>query len=301
MEINMNRHAYLIIAHHQFSLLEKLIRLLDNERNDIYIHIDKKVKNFDEQPFYKAVKYSKIYFVKRIAVSWGAFSQIKCEMELLKSAVSGSYQYYHLISGADLPLKKQSEIHNFFEKNNGCEYVQFDSETVDNNVFERLKFYYPFQEYYVSKGKIVRFIANKLLGIQKRLKINRLRKSNLVLQKGPNWFSITHELAQYILSCDKQINTMFKWTSCCDEVFVQTIVANSKFKNNLYFNGEEDNQLGCIRYIDWKRGYPYIFRKGDYDQLIGSPFFFARKFDIDVDSEIIERLFTTLMEKEAKI
>lgn len=35
----MKKHAYLIKAHHQFALLRKLLMLLDDERNDIYIHI----------------------------------------------------------------------------------------------------------------------------------------------------------------------------------------------------------------------------------------------------------------------
>ena len=71
--------------------------------------------------------------------------------------------------------------------------------------------------------------------------------------------------------------------------------------SNLYIKKKNDNYLGCMRYIDWKRGNPYIFRKDDYDQLINSPFLFARKFDLDEDPEIIERLFNTLVEKEAKI
>ena len=33
-------HAYLIIAHDQFDLLESLLKCIDDERNDIYIHID---------------------------------------------------------------------------------------------------------------------------------------------------------------------------------------------------------------------------------------------------------------------
>lgn len=37
-------HAYLIIAHNEFEVLTKLIGLLDDNRNDIYVHIDKKVE-----------------------------------------------------------------------------------------------------------------------------------------------------------------------------------------------------------------------------------------------------------------
>ena len=46
----MGKHAYLIIAHNNFYILKKLIALIDDERNDIYIHIDKKTKNFFEYP-----------------------------------------------------------------------------------------------------------------------------------------------------------------------------------------------------------------------------------------------------------
>lgn len=38
----MDKHAYLIMAHNEFDILEKQLILLDDYRNDIYIHIDKK-------------------------------------------------------------------------------------------------------------------------------------------------------------------------------------------------------------------------------------------------------------------
>ena len=47
----MNKHAYLIIAHNNFYILEKLILLIDDIRNDIYLHIDSKVKNFNFDHF----------------------------------------------------------------------------------------------------------------------------------------------------------------------------------------------------------------------------------------------------------
>ena len=36
------RHAYLILAHNNFKQLSKLVSLLDDRDNDIFIHIDKK-------------------------------------------------------------------------------------------------------------------------------------------------------------------------------------------------------------------------------------------------------------------
>ena len=34
----MKKHAYLIMAHTQFQQVAKLVRLIDNEENDIYLH-----------------------------------------------------------------------------------------------------------------------------------------------------------------------------------------------------------------------------------------------------------------------
>ena len=36
------KHAFLIMAHHQESVLKALLQALDNDRVDIFVHIDKK-------------------------------------------------------------------------------------------------------------------------------------------------------------------------------------------------------------------------------------------------------------------
>lgn len=40
------KHAYLILAHNEFVILERLIQSIDDERNDIYIHFDGKLENY---------------------------------------------------------------------------------------------------------------------------------------------------------------------------------------------------------------------------------------------------------------
>ena len=73
------KHAYLIMAHHEFEVLGKLVQALDDERNDIYIHFDKKVKNY---PLLKT-KYTNLYILqKRTDIRWGHISQIKAEYAL---------------------------------------------------------------------------------------------------------------------------------------------------------------------------------------------------------------------------
>ena len=50
------------MAHNNFDLLSLLLQLIDDARNDIYIHIDKKVKDFDVKKYENMCTYSKVYF-----------------------------------------------------------------------------------------------------------------------------------------------------------------------------------------------------------------------------------------------
>ena len=108
------------MAHNNFYILERLVKLIDDKRNDIYIHIDKKAGYFDYNYFSNLCKESKVIYIKRKRIYWGGYSQIQCELDLLKAATKNKYTYYHLLSGVDLPIKNQDYIHEFFEINKVC-------------------------------------------------------------------------------------------------------------------------------------------------------------------------------------
>ena len=70
-------HAYLIIAHDQFDLLESLLKCIDDERNDIYIHIDSHSK-LDISRIQSVLQNSRVEFVPRIHIRWGGFDMVRC-------------------------------------------------------------------------------------------------------------------------------------------------------------------------------------------------------------------------------
>ena len=113
------KHAFLIMAHDNWKILARLIKKLDHIDNDIYLHIDAKATIADAQKEIKdTCRFSKIYYVERIDASWGGYSLVQCEMSLFDEASKKKYDYYHLLSGIDFPIKPMKEIHYFFEKNN---------------------------------------------------------------------------------------------------------------------------------------------------------------------------------------
>lgn len=291
----MKKHAYLIMAHNNLQILYKTLELLDDYRSDIYIHIDKKDKNVDFDKIKKCVCKSDIYFVDRIKVNWGGYSQINCELILLKEAIKIKYQYYHLLSGIDIPLMTQDEINEFFDKNKGKQFFEItDLKNADHDFSNRVKYYHLLIDKINRANNNIYYLLLKCLNkiiikIQTLLKVDRIKKSKLTYKKGANWFSITHELAAYIVSKESWIQDNFKYTFCADEVFLQTIAWNSKFK--------EDICNDTLRCIDWNRGQPYTFRIEDYNLLINSNKIWARKFSYDVDSDIIEKLIHYVSEK----
>lgn len=288
----MNKHAYLIIAHNQFELLETIIKMLDDERNDIYIHIDEKVKDFDFAHFENIPVHSKLMFSPRVRITWGDYSQVRSETVLLKTAFENQdseqpYSYYHLISGVDLPIKTNNEIYSFFEQNYPAEFVHIASEAECKSAENRIKYYHLFRK---KRNMLNKILAQAVLRLQKAVGVNRLRNTDISVKKGTNWFSITNEFAAYLLQREDFINKTFSNSYCCDEVFVQTLLYNSPFKENLFIKEQGNNQFACARLIDWQRGNPYVFTANDFDEIISSPAMFARKFDLNKDKAVIKKI-----------
>lgn len=148
-----SRHAYMIIAYNQWNLLEELISLLDDERNDIYIHINKLIENVPFDYIKGLSKKSKIIFVDRVAIYRGTYSVFEAEMVLLKQAIKGNYRYYHLLSGQDLPLKNQNYLHDFFFKYDGYNFIDVvPKNEMKRNWYERASLYHFFIPSVLSSG-----------------------------------------------------------------------------------------------------------------------------------------------------
>ena len=117
------RHAWLIIAHNEFGILQKLVSMLDDERSDFYVHIDKKVAVLPELH----VEKGRLTFLqKRINVSWGTVSQIRTELLLLDTALkNGPYAHYHILSGTHLPLRPVGELLDYYDSHAQEEIMRF--------------------------------------------------------------------------------------------------------------------------------------------------------------------------------
>lgn len=288
------KQAYLIMAHNNFDQLSTLLSLLDDKRNDIFLHIDARAADFDGTAVCAVVRHAKLMLVPRMRVFWGGYSLVACQMKLLKEAVSsGEHGYYHMISGVDLPIQSNDCIAGFFDAHQGEEFIHFTSRQDADNLSgverKRIAVYHPFQDHIGRRGIRVNSLVES---VQSFCGVNRLAGSRFEghLGKGSNWFSITHDFARYLVQHMDEIEKTFSSGFCADELVIQTMILASPFKDRIYRGVADDDYASIMRYVDWNRGAPYVFRAADFDELVNSGMMFARKFDSHVDDEIIRKL-----------
>lgn len=219
------------------------------------------------------------------ALHGGGCSQIACELGLLGAAVArGHYSYYHLLSGQDLPIKSQDQVHLFFDSCGGKEFIRFENH---NRCYRRrIGGHVIWNNFGKSKSQV---ILRKADGILSRL-LQCLRNpaKGLKLMKGDNWFSITDGLARYIVESASSIRSVFWDSMCGDELFLQTFAWNADKQFDFYRMPGEGNADGIMRLIKWGEGEsPRVFSIDDLDLIRDSRMMFARKFDFGFDSDIV--------------
>ena len=294
-----NKHAYLIMAYDNFEQLRKLIEVLDDERNFLFVHIDKKAKQYTPKvKNFLAGGASKcsIKIYNDISVYWSHYSQIECELFLLEKAVQeGSFEYYHLLSGQCFPIKNQDYIHNFFADNFGKEFIDYPIYFFNQHqelIMKRVRYYHLFRKHCRnSSNEIVNYFFRGLdktcVFIQKAIGIDRCKRNNLDVAYGANWFSITDSFAKYVINSRQFIEKNFRFTNCGDELFMQTVLKSSPFLDNLY-KETTPTFYGNLRLLDFHRGNPYVYRSDDIDEIKKSEYLFVRKVDERVDNGLLE-------------
>ena len=277
------KHAFLIMAYKDYWMLNQIVQSIDDERNDIYIHMDIKAKDFKEK-FITSTKHSKVSFTERIDVSWAGDSKIKCIILLFNYAYNnGVYRYYHLMTESDYVIKDLDHFHNFFINNDGKEFVDFREP-----LKKMSRFYDQYRFFQNEMGRNTQYpelypIEQNLLKKQIQNNIHRV-DNELIYYRSEGVFSLTSDFVLYILNNIGFIAKNFFNGIYADEYFISTLIMNSEFKKNLYSNN--------IRLIDWVHRtanvpHPITFTCSHYDLIINSDCLFARKFNSFVDYKII--------------
>lgn len=228
------------------------------------------------------VCYSQAYYVESIDVRWGDISLLDCEMLLFRKVVETGQCYIrvHLISGEDLPLKSQDEIHKFFLDKK----EEFLVVKQDLKFLKRLKYYHFFVR--SIRTRLVANILRKILLVPQLILINRMKQCPLQFAYGSEWCSLSFEAVKYLCDNIQKYRRIFMFSTCSDELYKQMILSSNP---RFVFSDAKD---GNLRYIDFSehKPSPKILTTEDYAKMHQSKSLFARKFDIAVDEQIIMKI-----------
>jgi hypothetical protein len=243
--------AYLILAHNNPGHLARLTQALATPNNAIFIHIDKKA---DIRPFL-GIGGENIYFTpNRVAVYWGDYSTIEAILILINAAMAGRQRYDYLVflSGADYPVRTAAQLEAYFLKYRGSEFINMvtmPSETASKPL-SRLIDYKPRPGIIGKLTAQVRRVLAKA-GIISRTRDYKAYFGGLTPYAGSMWWALTHEACAYIqnfVARNPRILKFYANTLLSDEMFFQTILGNSPFKDKVRRN---------LTYTDWSAGGPH--------------------------------------------
>ena len=283
----MMKVAFLMLCHKNPKQINLLLKALKHPQIDVFIHVDSKNENIRED----IEKSDGVYLLPKkdcVDVQWAQFSEVKATLNLLNVAISkgGGYSHYFLISGQDFPLKSIGKI------------VRFLNERKDENFIDcaLIKRFEKRNDIYFPRMVIGKRIWQKILkGIlvystggwnQTFSIIKRLKPANVQYYFGSQWWCLNDAMVKWIynfLENYPEYIKLFKHSLCPDECFFQTLVMNSPFANTT---------KQYLHYIKWEKGKSSLktLTTIDYEELKKAEKLIARKFDINVDAEIIERL-----------
>lgn len=291
------RHAYMIQAHTDQRQLAQLLRALDDERNDILVHLDKRCQDFGPQDF--SCQRAQLRFIEeRVAVYWGDHSQLEAEFRLFAAARAlGTHRIYHLLSGADMPLKSQDYIHDFIAAHPDTDFVGLwlDPAARHDARYKVARYHFGMKwekslrqpQLSIALAKLRHLLAELLL----QLRGPRPFIGEPV--KGSQWMSLSQKTLDFILSQQKQLLKRYRHMRCPDELFIASLLYNSpEHRARIY---DAAHRTGDLRYMLWSEesSSPRTLGIEQLEDLLASPMLFARKFSSDTAPELSEALLAS--------
>jgi len=270
--------AHLILVHAAPDQLKRLVESLCHPDVDIYLSVDLKT---DISPFMIFGKYKNVYFIKnRIKNYWGDYSLVQSTLIGFEEILSSGKNYDHVnfLSGSDYPLQRPEKFISFLKENPDTAFMEFHNVNEEwQEAISRIETYH--LGYYRLKGI---YAAQKVLNF---LLPRRKVPYHMVAVGRSQWFTIPIACVRYIIEfmqTHPKVERYFKMVWGSDEIIFQTVLYNSPFRKMM----KNEN----LRYIDWtgKGVSPKLLTLEDKDKLMGSGKFFARKFNMEVDAEIMD-------------
>lgn len=287
----MKKQAILILAHKDIDQLIKLCERLTPYFN-VYVHIDRKTQiGMKEKEKLTSLD---VQWWSMYDINWGSSNIVLATVMLMKKALGNeNNSYFHLISGQDWPMEDPVKIYEDFinDQNIYMNYFKAaDTEKSGENLIWWVKYYFNYNQ--INRRSLFGKIYHRvILYAQRIISVNKLKKYGInqnTIYAGEEWVDVPRDALQYALERfeeNKNLQRVFANSFCPDEMWLQTILCNSPFRNRINKN--------IHRYINWinKHGsYPAILDDEDLEKIKNGDYWWGRKISMPISNNLIQKL-----------
>jgi hypothetical protein len=275
------KQVFLIHAHKDLDQLNALVGQLCDEDFLIYVNLDRK-STIDPARLHPGAR----LVDKRIDVRWGGFSQVEATLNSLRQILREVARFDKVVflSAQDFPLLPNDRLKQELALVEGRELI--DTMPIGPDGW-RVAFRY---QYFYREGgskpeRIACALANRLLRL---CKTTRRPPRAMRPYGGSSWWALSRPCLQHLLERvgrEWASVRFFRTVLCPDEMFFQTMVMSSRFRERVLSEN--------FRYIQWpEQGArnPKVLDEADFDRIRASGAHFCRKLDSKLSAALLPRL-----------
>lgn len=282
------RFAFLLLAHARPLHLLRLSRALRESDDDrCFIHVDGKT---DVTPFREtfADEPGTTLLERRQEIHWGGFGLVEATMELIRSALAaGDFSRLALLSVGCYPARSVRALQRRCRGRE--EFCDARPVTPGSAIEARYARYHLMDHEFFSprsrtpplmRASLERYVAEFLDRVGARPEPPRFP-----MYSGSTWWVLSSAAAAYALQefdSNPYWRERFRYTRVPEEVVLPSILGNSPFRRHL---------AGHLHYIDWNANPgPKMLDAADFQAIVDSGCFFARKLDVEFSGELFNML-----------
>lgn len=270
--------AYCIMAHQRPSQFLRLLKAIYHPDNHYMLHVDlnETMKDMAEQ---LARDNHNIHVLPSRRGVWGSWSLVQIELDAIRELlrIGANWTHYIPLSGQDFPLVSQRVLHDVL-------YQNVDASFVRHEVQQPI-------EYELRNGMIYGVTVGKVQALAVREKHFATLFPGMALYGGSQWKVLSRAAAVFADSSDqsRELQAYMSGTFIPDETFFQTLLGNHASMFNLV---NEHKWAVAMQSYDGAAHLksPRILTMEDVVTIMTGPSWFARKFDEEVDSTVLDVL-----------
>jgi hypothetical protein len=292
------RHAFLITAYKNPHHLIRFMDLFD-ERFDFFIHLDAR-SVISPEDSRKLVQHPRCRLVSRRYVNrWSGVNHLLAMLLLAREALGqADYDYLHVRSGQDYPIRTADAIDEFFTANSGTEFVKnFPLPNLElwgeDGGFDRFRTFQLYT-YWDMKNPDLYRLAEFLQKVQRRLGVRRrLPKSFPAPYGGSQWVSFTGGLWRYIIEQWDAHNEWYRLFRFCfgpEEIVLPSLARAYQGGANV-----SNRKMNRVVWSFRNGNNPANLDESDFDQLKDSDYFFIRKVEYPLSQVLLDRIDRELL------